>query len=109
MKVRIVRKLKIQVLAGTVLGVKVYRGYAPLSQLARVSKADIYDAKNNPTGTQRDLSPKHAKEAYEYVRDRQLAYWPEVFLCLRDPHVIKFVPRRQDDAESGELVIDVTA
>ena len=25
----------------------------------------IYDQLNNPTGTQRDLSPKHAKEAYE--------------------------------------------
>ena len=108
MKIKLPRKLRVQVLAGKMLGVSVYRGYAPLSLLARISKADIYDAKANPTGTQRDLSPKHAKEAYEYVRDRKLAYWPEVFLCVREPQVFKFIPRTKDDPECGELVINMT-
>jgi DGQHR domain-containing protein len=97
--------LTIKVLEGTVLGVTVYRGYAPLSALARMSRADVYDQKTNPTGTQRDLSPRHAREAYEYVRDRSLAYWPEVFLCLRDPVAAKF--KRKGD--SGRLTIDMAA
>ena len=50
----------IPVIRGEVLGVTVFRGYAPLSVLSKVSKPDIYDQKTNPTGTQRDLSPKHA-------------------------------------------------
>src|ERR1035441_3501649 len=108
MKIKLPRKLRVQVLAGKVLGVSVYRRYAPLSLPARISKADIYDAKANPTGTQRDLSPKHAKEAYEYVRDRQLAYWPEVFLCVREPHVFKFTPRPNGDPQWGELAINMT-
>ena len=109
MKIKLARRLRVPVLAGEVLGVSVYRGYAPLSQLARISKADIYDAKTNPTGTQRDLSPKHAKEAYEYVRDRQLAYWPEVFLCIREPQVIKFTPRPKGNVKCGELTVNMTA
>lgn len=79
--------LELQVLVGTVLGVKVYRGFARLCDLAIVSRADIYDPKMNPTGTQRDLSPKHAKDAYQYVSARELGYWPEVFLCTRKSDV----------------------
>jgi DGQHR domain-containing protein len=98
----------IPVLGGTVLGVKVYRGYAPLSALSRMSRADVYDQKTNPTGTQRDLSPRHAREAYEYVRDHTLAYWPEVFLCLRDAAVAKF-KSRTGQSDSGRLTIDIGA
>lgn len=101
------KKLSIPALKGTVLGVGVYRGYAPLSSLAIISKADIYDARKNPTGTQRDLSPKHAQEAYEYVRDRKLAYWPEVFLCLREPQFVKFTPSPDGDGVSGVLTVDL--
>jgi DGQHR domain-containing protein len=100
------RFLKIRVIRGKVLGVDVYRGYAKLCDLARMSHADVYDQTTNPTGTQRDLSPKHAKDAYEYVRTRNLAFWPEVFLCARDPKVIRF----QSDSPhcpAGELRIDM--
>ncbi|MGB8169361.1 MAG: DGQHR domain-containing protein [Chthoniobacteraceae bacterium] len=100
------KQLKIRAFLGHVLGVKVYRGYAPLSDLSRMSQADIYDQKANPTGTQRDLSPKHAKEAYEYVRDRTLAYWPEVFLCVRDTKVVKFTAD-PSHPECGTLTVDL--
>jgi DGQHR domain-containing protein len=82
--------IKIPVVAGTVLGVQVYRGFASLELLSRISKPDVYDATTNPTGTQRDLSPRHAREAYEYVRNNDFGYWPEVFLCARDPKIMKF-------------------
>jgi DGQHR domain-containing protein len=82
--------IKIPVIGGAVLGVNVYRGFARLCDLSRISKPDVYDAISNPKGTQRDLSPKHAKEAYEYVRNSEFGYWPEVFLCARDPKVMKF-------------------
>ncbi len=66
------------------LGISVVRGYARLCDLAIMSRADIYDSKRNPMGTQRDLSPKHAKDAYDYVRQEEVAFWPEVFLSLRN-------------------------
>lgn len=78
------KKVKIDVLVSDVLGVKVARGFAKLSDLAKMSRPDIYDAKTNPTGTQRDLSPKHARDAYTYVQVEEIAFWPEVFLSLRD-------------------------
>ncbi len=84
------KQLTLQVLRGQVLGAKVYRGYARLCDLARISKPDIYDQKDNPLGTQRDLSPKHAKQAYEYVKNRDLGYWPEIFLCVRDKSTITY-------------------
>jgi DGQHR domain-containing protein len=91
---------------GRVLGVNVFRGYARLCDLAAISKADVYDQKTNPTGTQRDLSPKHAREAYEYVRTRELAYWPEVFLSARDKRAYKFTPEPKD-SDQGTLNINV--
>jgi DGQHR domain-containing protein len=91
---------------GRVLGVNVFRGYARLCDLALISKADIYDQKRNPTGTQRDLSPKHAREAYEYVRSRELAYWPEVFLNIRDKRAYRFTPSTTD-LDRGVLRINL--
>lgn len=82
--------LRITVIHGVVVGVPVYRGYAKLSDLARISRADVYDKKKNPKGTQRDLSPKHAREAYAYIKTRSFAFWPEVFLCARVPNVLSF-------------------
>lgn len=79
--------LKIPVVVSTVMGVKVLRGFAPICDLADVSRPDIYDASSNPTGTQRDLSPKHARDAYEYMRSEEIGFFPEVFLALRDPSV----------------------
>jgi len=98
--------LELQVMCGKVLGVDVYRGYARLCDLANISKADIFDQKTNPLGTQRDLSPKHAKDAYGYVRERELAFWPEVFLCARNPNVIHFEHSKISD-KMGILKINV--
>lgn len=100
--------LKIRVIKGKVLGVSVYRGYAKLSDLSRISKADIYDQKTNPTGTQRDLSPKHAREAYQYVKDHDLGFWSEVLLCARDSRVIVFKPSSASP-DWGTLIIDLKA
>lgn len=97
--------IKLNVLKGSVLGVNVYRGFAPLSLLSKLSKADIYDAETNPTGTQRDLSPKHARDAYEYIRNHDFGYWPEVFLCARDPKIIKF-ESLHGSSDFGILQID---
>ncbi len=73
-----------------------YRGEAPLAHLAMVSQADIYDQVANPEGLQRDLSPKHASDAYEYVRrDRSSEFpraFPEVVLNIRDKKVIELEP-----------------
>ncbi|MDD1536535.1 MULTISPECIES: DGQHR domain-containing protein [unclassified Bradyrhizobium] len=96
--------LKIPAISGEVLGVKVYRGFAKLSDLSRISRPDVYDADSNPTGTQRDLSPKHAREAYEYVRNSEFGYWPEVFLCARDSKAIKFTFK---DKASGYGVLQI--
>ncbi len=98
--------LEIPVIRGIVLGVTVYRGHAKLSDLARISSADIYDQINNPMGTQRDLSIKHAKDAYEYVKNRDFAFWPEVFLCARTDRVAQFKPLT-GNKEFGTLVIDL--
>ncbi|TAF10922.1 MAG: DGQHR domain-containing protein [Flavobacteriia bacterium] len=95
--------IKCPAIKGKVLGVKVYRGYLKLSDLSFLSKADVYDAKNNPTGTQRDLSPKHAKEAYEYVKNNDLGFWPEVFLCARNNSIITFNPISDEYSEIGLL------
>jgi DGQHR domain-containing protein len=86
--------LELTVIKGNVLGVKVYRGFARLCDLASISRADIYDQIENPTGTQRDLNPKHAREAYEYVKTHDLAFWPEVFLCTRDKQAVSFSPHQ---------------
>ena len=44
-------RLEIPVVKSKVLGVEVVRGFARLCDLSRISSADIYDAKTNPTGT----------------------------------------------------------
>jgi DGQHR domain-containing protein len=69
-----------------------YRGSAPLAHLAAISQADVFDQVANPDGLQRDLSPKHAAEAYEYARrqvDRDFPRaFPEVVLNVRDKSVV---------------------
>lgn len=77
-----------------------YRGSAPLAHLALVSQADVFDQLANPEGLQRDLSRKHAAEAYEYaarpnrVREQggeidMPRAFPEVVLNVRDKSVVK--------------------
>lgn len=92
-----------------VLGVSVYRGFAALSDLAEISKADIYDQKHNPKGTQRDLSVQHARDAYEYVKNRDLGFWPEVFLCARSAEVVTFTPVSMEQPDLGTLSLDLDA
>jgi DGQHR domain-containing protein len=92
-----------------VLGVNVYRGFANLCDLADISRADIYDQKKNPRGTQRDLSPAHARDAYEYVKNRDFGFWPEVFLCARKKDAVTFRPLSPELPELGILEIDAAA
>ncbi len=80
-----------------------FRGSAPLAHLAMVSQPDIFDQVTNPKGLQRDLSPKHASEAFEYVhRPRNQEYpraFPEVVLNVRDKRVLK-----TDDLNGSSIV-----
>lgn len=99
-------EIRIPVIRGKVLGITVLRGYARLCDIASVSKPDIYDQNKNPTGTQRDLNPKHAKAAYEYVKTRELAFWPEVFLCVRDRKAVQYLPTKEKP-DVGTLVINL--
>jgi DGQHR domain-containing protein len=99
-------KIVLSVIRGEVLGITVLRGYARLSDLARISKPDIYDQKANPMGTQRDLSPKHARNAYDYVKTTDIGFWPEVFLCARDRKAVKYIPS-ENNKDIGQLIIDL--
>jgi len=101
--------LRLPVVRANVLGVKVYRGFAYLADLADMSRADIYDQRNNPMGTQRDLSPAHARDAYEYVKNRDMGFWPEVFLCARKKDSVTFYPVSSKLDSLGILEIDVSA
>jgi DGQHR domain-containing protein len=100
-------KIKIDVIKGKALGVNVYRGFAKLCDLSLISKADIYDSKKNPTGTQRDLSPKHAREAYYYVKNSDVGFWPEVFLSARVSDCFTFSEYSNTMGKYGYLEIDV--
>lgn len=70
-----------------------YRGSAPLAHLAMISQPDIFDQVTNPEGLQRDLSPKHASEAYEYVNRKKVKAFPrafpEVVLNVRDKTILR--------------------
>ena len=100
-------KLKISVVKGKSLGVNVYRGFAKLFELALISKADIYDSKLNPTGTQRDLSPKHARDAYYYVKNSDYGFWPEVFLSIRIKDCYTYKAISIHEESFGILEIDL--
>lgn len=74
------------------------RGFAAMSVLADVSGADVYDQESNPLGTQRDLKPKHAKEASEYALGAGVAdpdtdprSFPEVILNARDASAVSIL------------------
>jgi len=78
------------VIQGECLGFKAYRGFAPLSTLAAVSKPDIFDQAKNPLGTQRNLNRQHARKAYQYVSDTENAFYPEIILNIRDSSFVEF-------------------
>lgn len=100
--------IDIPVIKGKVLGVTVLRGYAKLCDLARISRADVYDQKRNPTGTQRDLNADHARAAYEYVKTHDLAFWPEVFLSARLPEVAEYIANDRINPDIGTLRIHLS-
>jgi DGQHR domain-containing protein len=90
------------VIVGTCLGYKTYRGFAPLSQLSKLSKADIFDQANNRLGTQRNLSVQHARKAYRYVVDTERAFYPEMILNVRDHSYVEFMPlQRESENDFG--------
>jgi hypothetical protein len=76
---------------GENLNLLALRGFAGLDQLADISSPDIYDMKDNPKGTQRDLKVKHAAECFEYAMESQNEppetsprAFPEILLNARD-------------------------
>lgn len=105
--VKVPEKIELNCIRSMVLGVDVIRGFAKLCDLAAISRADVYDAKTNPTGTQRDLSPKHAREAYLYVRQESIGYWPEIFLCARNGEVVEIQPISGGSEGDVKVTVDV--
>jgi hypothetical protein len=59
--------MKLIVLRGANLNTEVYRGYASIADLAKVSASDPFNQDTNPNGLQRDLSESHSRDAYRYA------------------------------------------
>jgi DGQHR domain-containing protein len=89
------------VLVGTCLGYEAFRGFAPLSELARISKADVFDQDKNRLGTQRNLSLQHARKAYQYVSGTERAFYPEMILNVRDKSYVTFTQQEQGEVQFG--------
>ena len=98
--------LRFPAMQGEVLGIATYRGLGRLSDIARMSQPDVFDQKENPTGTQRDLNVTHARAAHAYVLEKKLAFWPEVVLCCRAPEVLEF-EESHGEPGAGVLRIDL--
>jgi DGQHR domain-containing protein len=73
-----------------------YRGEALLAHLALISEPDVFDQVSNPDGLQRDLSPKHAADAYDYasrpVSKEFPRAFPELVLNVRDKRAVEIEP-----------------
>ena len=101
--------MKIVVLHGANLNTDMYRGYAPIADLAKVSAPDPFNQDTNPNGLQRDLSESHSRDAYRYadgareVPDHNRA-WAEVLLNVRDPSVVRLAPL---DEERGVYELEI--
>lgn len=92
--------MKFTVLKGTNLNTTVYRGYASIKDITAVSAPDTFNQDENPEGLQRDLSNKHARDAYRYAEGSQvvpdyLRLWPEVVVNVRDTQVVSLTPLDQ--------------
>jgi DGQHR domain-containing protein len=90
------------------------RGTAALADLARISRADVFDQELNPNGLQRDFSMKHAAEAYEYVSrepdERLPRAFPEIVLNVRDKNVVSVTEAGQcDGLEVVQVAFDEDA
>jgi DGQHR domain-containing protein len=91
-------QLKISnVLIGPNLNLIQVRGFASLDFLADISGADVFDMKDNPDGTQRELKRPHAKEAFEYAigsvdadPDEDARAFTEVILNARTVDAVTF-------------------
>src|SRR2546421_8513766 len=103
-----ISRISLTALKGRNLDTTCYRGYAPLAHLAVLSQADVFDQETNPDGLQRDLSPKHASDAYEYAArkpelDRPRAF-PEVVINVRDKKVVELRDVKGVDGVDADLV-----
>lgn len=103
----------------------VLRGFANLGILARFSSPDVFNAYQNPNGTQRPLNTKHSKEALEYALgslyadpEHDLRSFPEIILNVRDESVIEVTQLDseaypelkdylEDDWESASVLIKI--
>ena len=84
--------IKFHAIKAKALDVDCYRGFAKLSDLARISCADQYDPNTHKDGIQRELQPKHAREAYYYAASPiagEKRIWPEIILSLRSKEGVK--------------------
>ena len=95
-----------------------YRGSAPLAHIALISQPDVFDQVTNPDGLQRDLSPKHASDAYDYAtREKKSEFpraFPEVVLNVRDKKFLEIKPLIEDststvNTEDVRLIFDISA
>jgi DGQHR domain-containing protein len=84
------------VTVGKNLNIAVIRGFARLDELALISRADVFDQKANPLGTQRNPSKPHAKQVLEYAlgsleqpADTSPHAFPEIILNARDVSAIR--------------------
>ncbi|MBX7111066.1 MAG: DGQHR domain-containing protein [Dehalococcoidia bacterium] len=107
MKLSGISQVEVVARRGNNLDTVCFRGFAPLAHLAAISQADVFDQDKNPDGLQRDLSPKHASEAYDYVRrerviDQPRAF-PEVVLNVRDKKVVE-IEELNGGSEDHQLV-----
>lgn len=91
------------VILGTCLGHEAYRGFASLKDLAQLSQADIFDQDSNRSGTQRNLNVQHARKAYQYVAEKEQAFYPEMILNVRDQSYVKF----RLESDSGKVKFGV--
>ncbi len=95
-------------LVGRNLNLLNLRGYGELDELAAISAPDVFDQKDNPTGTQRDLKLRHAMECLSYAIDSQgkpaeedPRFFPEILLNARDTMVIELY-----DLEDENTLLD---
>jgi DGQHR domain-containing protein len=101
--------MRLVVLRGMNLNTLMYRGYAPVADLARISAPDSYNQDTNPNGLQRDLSEKHSRDAYRYadgaekVQEHKRA-WTEILLNVRDPSVATLTPI---DEPNGVFAVEI--
>lgn len=103
--------MKLFCMKGKNLNTITYRGFAKASDLAKISEPDVFDQKNNPEGTQRDLRPWHAREAHAYgagkiKRQTKYRIWPEVLLNVRDTQVVKVGKPDPNDLVEIEIFVD---